>query len=117
MSFTRALSLVFLVLTLTSGAVAMATARHHARGVSEAVICSGFGITTVTLDAEGNPVPGTPVLCPDCLPALAALTDTMVTAPEAPRELSLVRFVSREIAGPVPPAPAHALSTGPPVTV
>lgn len=115
MPFARALSLVFLVLTLVSGTASMATARHMARGLSQIVICTGFGVTAITLDADGNPVPGKPVLCPDCLPAMVALTETTAAAPEAPGELSPVRFASREIPAPVPPAPAHALSTGPPV--
>lgn len=117
MPLTRALSLVFLVLTLIAGSASMATARHQARGVTSLVICSGFGLTTVTLDAQGNPVESKPVLCPDCLPALAALTDTVVTAVAAPGELSPVRFASREIPAPVPPAPVHSLSTGPPALI
>lgn len=117
MPVARALSLIFLVLTLVSGSVGMASARHQARGVDEIVICSGFGLVTITLDAEGKPVRSAPVLCPDCLPALAALTDTVVTAPEAPGELSPVRFAARVLPAPVAPVTTHALSTGPPVTV
>ncbi|MCB1389437.1 MAG: hypothetical protein KDK12_09930 [Rhodobacteraceae bacterium] len=110
------LSLIGLVLTLVSGSVTMASARHQAQAVGEVVICTGYGLTTITIDENGNPVTGEPILCPDCLPALAALTDTVVSAPPAPAgTLTPVAFASDEIPAPPPPAPAHNLTRGPPV--
>lgn len=47
----------------------MAVARgqsHH-----EMVICSGYGMVTITLDADGNPVDAVQP-CPDCLITLHA---------------------------------------------
>lgn len=117
MRILRALFLSFLVATLISGSVTMASARHQARAVGEVVICTGYGLTTISIDENGDPVSGAVILCPDCLPALAALTDTVVRAPEAPGRLSPVRYALPRIPTPAPPAPVHSLTRGPPVPV
>ena len=84
----RPFSAVLLILALAVGSVSMAVARGHAAaaaGGSTIVICSGYGVMTITLDAEGNPT-GPVMPCPDCLAglALAAL----------PAEISLPVFAS-----------------------
>lgn len=59
------LSLILsLVLALASGT--MAVARTQASAFGQITICSGYGIVTVSVDAEGNPV-GPVHPCPDCL--------------------------------------------------
>lgn len=60
--------------------VTMAVARGQAAGVSEVTICSGYGVVSITLDAEGNPV-GPVHPCPDCLAGgIAVLTDPVAQA-------------------------------------
>jgi hypothetical protein len=58
-----------LVLALTS--VTMAQARGQAMAVGQIVICSGGGIVSVPVDAEGRPT-GPAHLCPDCALGLFA---------------------------------------------
>jgi hypothetical protein len=71
----RLFSLVTLCLALALGSVSMAVARGQASALSSGgttlVICSGYGVMTVTLDGEGNPV-GPVHLCPECLAGLSA---------------------------------------------
>jgi hypothetical protein len=55
-----------LVLVLALASVTLQVARGQAAGVSEVVICAGYGVATVTLDARGNPT-GPVHPCPDCL--------------------------------------------------
>lgn len=92
MRFLRSLSLVWLVLVLVTGSVIMAMARHQARAVDQMVICTGYGIVTVSVDEDGNPT-GPILPCPDSTPALAALSDTANPAPVAPGRL--ISFVFR----------------------
>lgn len=69
----RSFSALLLILALAAGSVSMAVARGHAAaaaGGSTIVICSGYGVMTITLDADGNPT-GPILPCPDCLSGLA----------------------------------------------
>lgn len=115
MLFLRALSVIGLVLVLVSGSVTMAAARHQARAVGEAVICTGYGIATISLDAEGNPT-GPVVLCPDCVPALAALTGDVTPGVQVPARLVPLRFASIEVSATLLPAPRHFRSRAPPAS-
>ena len=106
------------MLLLVGGSFAMASARHQARAVGQTVVCTGYGVTTITIDAQGNPVPDGPmILCPDCVPALAALTDTVTPLFSAPSRLVPVRYARRVTLVHQPEAPVHAQSRAPPVTV
>jgi hypothetical protein len=71
----RPIGLLILCFALVAGSVSMAVARGQAAALSQGgttlVICSGYGVMTVTLDAEGKPV-GPVHLCPQCLAGLAA---------------------------------------------
>lgn len=94
-----------LVLALTS--LTMAVARGQAMPAGEMVICSGYGVTTVTVDAQGNPV-GILHPCPKCLSALALwLAPTPPATPSAPLGHS-------RLAAPVPMLPAEATDPAPP---
>lgn len=55
--------LLSLVLALTGGT--MATARGQMALGSPMVICSGYGVVTILVDAQGEPI-GTVHPCPDC---------------------------------------------------
>lgn len=71
----RSISLVLLCLALVAGSVSMAVARGQAAAMSNGgttiVICSGYGVLSITLDDQGNPV-GPVHPCPECLAGLAA---------------------------------------------
>ncbi len=71
----RLFSLISLCLALALGSVSMAVARGQAVALSKGgvtiVICSGYGVTTITLDDQGNPI-GPIHPCPECLAGLAA---------------------------------------------
>lgn len=71
----RHLRLILLCLALVLGGMSMGVVRGQAAAVSQGsstiTICSGYGVTTITLDAQGNPV-GPVHLCPDCLAGLSA---------------------------------------------
>ena len=82
---------VVLSVVLALGTATMAVARGQAAGGGDSVvICSGYGVVTITLDANGNPT-GPVHPCPDCLAGLglALLTD----APHVPRPSSLARLL------------------------
>lgn len=65
--------LLSLVLALTGGT--MATARGQMALGSPMVICSGYGVVTILVDSQGEPI-GTVHPCPDCtLNAAFALPD------------------------------------------
>jgi len=88
MPLRRPFQMLLLILTLAAGSVSMVVARGHAAaaaGGSTIVICSGYGVMTVTLDAAGNPT-GPVMPCPDCLAGLA-----FAILPEGP---ALMRFTA-----------------------
>lgn len=103
--------LLALVLGLTSGT--MAVARGHAAAPGEAmVICTGYGLVTVTLDADGNPT-GPVLPCPDCVAALAALPAGPAALPVLPQRRARAARPPRR--GPVPARPCRSRpARGPP---
>jgi hypothetical protein len=72
----RSLSALTLALVLALTGQTMVAAQHNAVAVGEMEICTGFGIVTVQMDAEGNPT-GPLIVCADFASALS--TDTHVT--------------------------------------
>lgn len=77
----RPAAIVALCLALVLSSWTMAVARGHAAAPgSQMVICTGYGLVTVTLDAEGNPT-GPVLPCPDCVVTLAALPAGPVMLP------------------------------------
>ncbi|TVS03280.1 MAG: hypothetical protein EA407_07645 [Rhodobacteraceae bacterium] len=57
----------FLLATIIGlGSVTHALARHQAQGAETLVICTGYGLVQITIDADGNKVEQT-LPCPDCL--------------------------------------------------
>lgn len=88
MMFRRLFAIVLcVILGLSSGT--MAVARGQGAGATEVTICSGYGVVTLYLGPDGNPVPGDGQvhLCPDCLAGLG-----LGTLPAAP---SLARPATR----------------------
>lgn len=105
--------LLALVLALTS--VTASVARAQAAGSTDIVICSGYGIVTVTVDENGNPT-GPVHDCPFCLAAMGAAL--LPDLPAVPRPLSRGVLIDRngDVAGWVRPAP-QPLARGPPAAV
>jgi hypothetical protein len=88
-----ALSAIFLSLALALASVTMATARAQSASVAgEITICSGYGVVSVAVDADGNPV-GPVHPCPDCLAGLhlAMLPTAPATALPPQRSVRLAQ--------------------------
>lgn len=60
-----------------------ALARGQAPAVGVVVICTGTGLVSIALDADGNPT-GAHLLCPDCLTIGLALLPERAPATAAP---------------------------------
>lgn len=89
---TRLFSTLVLILAFCAGTGVMAVARAQAAGPQgqNIVICSGYGVVTITVDAEGNPI--SPVHpCPDCVAGLAAVLVPSSLSIAVP--LAIARFV------------------------
>lgn len=79
-----------LALVLAVGSVGFASSHQTGAGTGRYVICTGYGLVTITVDAQGNRVAdGVP--CPDSIALSAALP---VAAPSVDfARLSVARFV------------------------
>ncbi len=71
-STVRAYMTVLLAIMVAASGIGHAQARHQAHGATTLVICTGYGLVTVTIDNDGNPVEHT-LPCPDCTLAQGAL--------------------------------------------
>lgn len=102
-----------LVLAMTS--MTMAVARGQARVAGEVVICTGYGVTTISVDAEGNPT-GPVHLCPDMVLAMMAAIAVAPALPTPPqgegRRLQTVELESAQAQAFVVPR-----ARGPPAAV
>ena len=68
----RTYAVMTLALIVALSSVPHAQARHAAHGAQTMVICTGYGLVRITLDANGNPVEQS-LPCPDCVLTLAAM--------------------------------------------
>lgn len=105
-----------LVLTVLLTAQVMGAARGQARVAGELVICSGQGVVTLRLDADGNPV-DPPMICPDC--ALTLLVQGISEGGSLAPPVSVTPVIwPGPVAAPVKPAtPVHTQARAPPGTV
>ena len=72
---------ILLAALLAVSSIGFAQARHQAAGQHSMVICTGYGLVTITLDADGTPV--TQALpCPDIL---VAAQGVLADVPALPR--------------------------------
>lgn len=100
------------VLALTS--ISHAQARHYDGNGLQMVLCTAHGYQTITIDAQGNPVPVTQP-CPDCVAAMAAQDlPILVVLPVPLQTGQLIAFASfaRGATGTRPPT---AFARGPPL--
>lgn len=63
---------LILAVTVAVASVGFVQARHLATGAQTMVICTGYGLVQITIDADGNPVERT-LPCPDCVVVPLAL--------------------------------------------
>lgn len=90
---TRMISALFLSVVLGLASFTMAAARAQSASIAgEITICSGYGVVSIAVDADGNPV-GTVHPCPDCLSGLhlADLPGAPATALPAQRSSRIAR--------------------------
>lgn len=100
------------ILALTS--VTLAVAQHGRVGGMTLVLCTSDGTQTVTLDANGNPVPMAHP-CPDCVAALAAQdVPAALSLPMPPLAQQLLAVKIAAIDAPSQPKSA-AYARGPPL--
>jgi len=105
-------ALLVVVVAVTS--VTVAVARAQPRVADEMVICSGYAVITVYLDAQGNRV-SHPLPCPEA--TLAVLLPPLVPPmPERPETRSEPVVAEPGLSQHARPVPA-ALARGPPVSV
>lgn len=97
----RALAVTLLALAVMASSVTMATARHQPRPVGEMVLCTGYGMVVISVDAHGQPT-GPMMPCPDCVPALAGLEGTAAILPQPALTLRSQVHILRNL-----PAPAR----------
>ncbi len=113
----RPFLILFLTLALALASVTMAVARGQMRAGQGAgltvVICSGYGITSIQVDAQGNPV-GPVHPCPECLAGF--LADLGPGAPQVPAAPDHARRLPAPVTwhGASRPAPS-ATARGPPI--
>ena len=62
---------LFLSVVLFGTSITMAVARGQVEVAGQIVVCSGYGLTTIYVDENGNKVPKVHI-CPDCVLALLA---------------------------------------------
>jgi hypothetical protein len=103
-----------LVVVVAATSVTVAVARAQPRVADEVVICSGYAVMTVYLDAQGNPV-SQPLPCPEA--TLAVLLPPLVPPmPERPETRSELLAAGPGLSQHARLVPA-ALARGPPVLV
>ena len=92
-----------LSLALALSSATMASARGQMAQGDAIVICSGYGVVTIVLGPDGEPV-GAVHPCPDCTPHLAAMLPG--AAPVAARPLTRGQPVrpARVVVAPTPAA-------------
>lgn len=112
----RSFALTLLVLAMMAASVVMAQARHQARAVVEVVLCTGHGMASIEVDADGNPV-GPMLPCPECHNAAAGLDIAPASAVLAPNEISAPAHALRELPAPARNAPVCRHARAPPVAV
>lgn len=112
---TRRHPIISLILAIVLGltSVTMAVARSEMLGSTETVICAGYGVVSLTLDAEGNPT-GPAHHCPDCLTGAAtALWPTPSAQPVRPATRAAALRWPADVTGIAASTPAP-LARGPP---
>lgn len=112
----RSFAIAMLALAVTLSSVTMAVARNQPRPIGEMVLCTGYGMVVVSVDAQGQPV-GPMMPCPDCVLSLAGLEGSAATVPMPPQTLLALAHALRSLPAPATGSPVFHLSRAPPVAV
>lgn len=104
---------ILLAAILTATSLSMAVARGQTRIAGEIVICTGYGIATIAVDVNGNPI-GPAHICPDMVLGLMAALDAAPPVLMRP-EGDVRRVDAPEPRGGTSHAVPHARARGPPV--
>ena len=112
----RSLALTLLALAVMASSVTMVQARHQARAVGEVVLCTGYGMVSIEVDAEGNPV-GPMLPCPDCIIAATGLDAGPAAVPMPPLDITVLTHALRDLPAPARGARLVFNARAPPVTV
>jgi hypothetical protein len=112
----RAIALVLLALAVMASSVTMAVARNQPRPIGEMVLCTGYGMVVVSVDAQGQPT-GPMMPCPDCVITLAGLDSESAQLPQRPQTLIALAHALRSLPAPATGAPVFRHPRAPPVAV
>ncbi len=88
------LTAIFLAVCLAMTSLTMAVARGQARVAGEVVVCTGYGVTTLQVDANGRPT-GAAHLCPDMVLGMMAALDSWPPALIRPESIGSVAFFAQ----------------------
>lgn len=111
----RLIHALFLSLTLALTSYSMAVARGQSRDIgTDMVICTGVGMTTITIGADGEPVKTTHI-CPDAMSIFAAI----LAAPALPTQPTTIgwRVMALDATTTHPQETLSPLARGPPLVV
>lgn len=112
----RTIAITLLALAVMASSVTMAVARNQPRPIGEMVLCTGYGMVMVSVDAQGQPT-GPMMPCPDCVITLAGLDGGGAVLPQPPKTLVAQAHALRSLPAPAPGAPVFRHSRAPPVAV
>jgi len=112
----RSFAITLLALAVMASSVTMAVARNQPRPIGEMVLCTGYGMVMVSVDAQGQPT-GPIMPCPDCVISLAGLDGIGAVLPLPPQTLVTQGHALRSLPAPATGAPVFRRARAPPVTV
>ena len=111
--YARSVAALLFAAILAATSLTMAVARGQARVAGEIVICTGYGMTTISVDDRGQPT-GPVHLCPDMVLGMMAAVGVPSSVPPRP-EGQVVALVVPEPAAPASRAVMRARARGPPL--
>ena len=94
----QSFAVLALALSVALSSIGHAQARHQAHGATTLVICTGYGLVRIIMDADGTPIEQT-LPCPDCVVTLAAMLADVETG---------LRIQAHACAGAPAPQPVRA---------
>jgi len=112
----RTIAITLLALAVMASSVTMAVARNQPRPIGELVLCTGYGMVVVSVDAKGQPS-GPMMPCPDCVITLAGLDGGGAALPRPPQVLVAQAHALRSLPAPAPGARVYRHPRAPPVAV
>lgn len=110
----RTIAMNLLVLAVMASSVTMAVARNQPRPTGEMVLCTGYGMVVVGVDAQGKPI-GPMMPCPDCVVSFVGLEGRAAALPLPSRSLVALAHALRKQPAPALGAPVFRHPRAPPV--